>query len=305
MNTQRDTFGTHCSTILGPNGRPLLACPRDWDGIVIERKEVPAAAECGPQYTGMPVVVFPLSGGGRRWYRCGVKTQEIQTFPPNFLVYSRGYERDFGRWEGVSGESITLRLPDTILQRYLNEGASNFDLDTSYSNVAPILRAAVISLADEIQYGFPNGRMYAEGVSISILGWLERHYAHARPKATALKRGLSPKQAAKIREFIDSCIDTDLTLVRMAAEANISPHHFSRLFRTSFAKSPHQYVMSERIKHAKSMLLKPSCPPILDIALQLGFSSHAHFSFVFKKFCGKTPTSWRNEMCSNIAEKFE
>ncbi len=295
MQKQKDTFGTHCSTILGSDGNPLLVCPRDWDGILVERKEVPASAECGPQHTGVPVIVFPLSGKGNRWYRCGATTREIQTAPPNFFVYSANFERDYGRWEGTAGESITIRLPDPVLHRYLNEGAANFDLDTSYYNEDTILRETVITLVEEIQHSFPNGRMYAEGLSISIVGWLERHYSKTRQRVTALNRGLSQKQVARIKEFIESCIDTDLTVERMASEASISPHHFSRLFRASFAQSPHQYVMSERIKHAKNLLLDASRPSILEIALQLGFSSHAHFSYVFKKFCGKTPTSWREE----------
>jgi AraC-like DNA-binding protein len=245
----------------------------------------------------MPIIVLPLSGGGSRWYRCGATTREIQTTPPNFLVYGKTYERDFGRWKGTAGESITLRFPDTVLQRYLKEDASNFDLDTSYYNEDNILSTTVISLAEEMQSGFPNGRLYAEGLSISVVGWLARHYGKTRPRSVSSKRGLSPQQVVRVRELIESHIGSELTIERMAAELNISPHHFGRLFRMSFSKSPHQYVMSERINRAKNLLHNQSSRQIVDIALQLGFSSQAHFSFAFKKFCGKTPTSWRNEMC--------
>lgn len=39
------------SPILGIDGRPLLCRPRDWNGLILERKEIPVRAECGPQFS--------------------------------------------------------------------------------------------------------------------------------------------------------------------------------------------------------------------------------------------------------------
>lgn len=295
MNHAPEPFGSHCSVILGVDGRPLLSCPSGWNGLVIERREVPSSAQCGPQFTGVPVIVVALSGRGKRWARYNGRIHEYRSSPPDINIFGKTFERDSGRWDGEPGESISLRFPENVLQRYLQDEAEGFDLRTSYGNLDDTLRRCVISLAEEMQHGLPTGRLYAEGLSMQIIAWLVNHYVHSAKKvSTRTRGGLSTAQKVKINGLIEQYLTSDLTLERLAEEIGVGAFHFIRLFRATFGQTPHQYLVARRIELAKDLLSKKARLSIAEIALQSGFSSQAHFSYAFRKICGDSPLRWRN-----------
>jgi hypothetical protein len=67
---------------------------------------------------------------------------------------------------------------------------------------------------------------------------------------------------------------------------------FVQLFRQSTGQSPHQYVLNQRIDRAKR-LLKNQTLSMLDIAVLLGFANAGHFSRVFRRITGWTPSDFR------------
>ena len=231
MANEKRHLGYHCAQILGPDGLPMLSRPPHWLGPIVERRIVPGNAECGPQFTGMPVISIGLVGRGRRWYRnCG-HTRELQSGPMRFDVHGATYERDYGRWEGEQGESITIRLEPSFIRRALGEDADFFDLETRYENTDPILTTTAETLAQELQSGFPTGHLYAEGLSLMMLGWLNRHYTLRRNTSLPPRR-LSPRQRNLVRDFIAQNLGAQLTVEGMASIAGVSPNYFSVLFKT-------------------------------------------------------------------------
>ena len=86
----------------------------------------------------------------------------------------------------------------------------------------------------------------------------------------------------------------NILLEDMAAEASLSPSHFSRLFQQTIGQSPYQFLMAYRIEQAKNMLDNPR-KLMVNIALSCGFSDQAHFSRVFKKIEGLTPKQYRKK----------
>ncbi|WP_176785892.1 AraC family transcriptional regulator [Propionivibrio dicarboxylicus] len=270
-----------------------MICPRDWDGPILERKEIPGNAECGAQYSGMPLVIVPLSGHGKRRFRSGSTIQEFDTAPPNILIYGETFERDHGLWKGEAGESITLTLPSAVTTRYCKDDRSSYRFNTRFNNDDPWLRNSIITLAEEIQSAFPNGRLFSEGLSIAIVGWLVARYGDKAQRNPSVLRGFSSAQKARIEDFIDSHLDQNMSIERMASEVSMSPRLFSRFFSISYGQSPHRYLMRKRIVRAKQLMRCQSELSILEVALHTGFSSQAHFCFAFRKYCGETPTAWR------------
>lgn len=295
MSKAIESLGAHCAPILNANGTPLLVCPPTWKGPLIERKEIPGAATCGPQSTGMPVISMPLSGRGKRWYRSGGKTLELHTGTPTFDIYGATYERDHGRWEGDPGESITLRLHPAAVRYYLRENAHGFDLETRYNIRDDLFRKTLHSLATEMQNGMPNGTLFTEGLSTMVIGWLSTHYAKKPLPGMPRQCGLSLAQRAAVRELVESVIDSTLTVERMATEAGLSPYYFSKLFNVSFGLSPHQYVLERRIDRATTMLCSSPRLSIAEIAQAVGFSNQAHFADTFKRSTGRTPRAYQQE----------
>lgn len=48
-------------------------------------------------------------------------------------------------------------------------------------------------------------------------------------------------------------IEEELILIEMAQSVELSPAHFSRMFRKSTGETPHQFVLRNRIERAKEM----------------------------------------------------
>jgi AraC family transcriptional regulator len=84
----------------------------------------------------------------------------------------------------------------------------------------------------------------------------------------------------------------DLSLAELASVVNISPTYFAGLFKQAMGISPHQYAIEQRVKQAKLMLSKTDLA-IVDIALQVGFSSQIHLTQQFKRITGMTPKQIR------------
>jgi AraC family transcriptional regulator len=80
----------------------------------------------------------------------------------------------------------------------------------------------------------------------------------------------------------------------MAQLVELSPAHFSRMFRELTGETPHQFVLRKRIERAKEMLRTPEAR-ILDVAVACGFKTQQHFARVFRHACGTSPTEYRLE----------
>ena len=83
-----------------------------------------------------------------------------------------------------------------------------------------------------------------------------------------------------------------MTLDAIAREAFLAPHHFHRLFRGAFGKTPHDYLVGLRIARART-LLEGTELPVTQICFEVGFESLGSFSALFHREVGVSPTSFR------------
>jgi AraC-like DNA-binding protein len=69
--------------------------------------------------------------------------------------------------------------------------------------------------------------------------------------------GKTPFPLLGITELVHAKMEDELTLIEMARSVELSPAHFSRMFRKSTGEPPHQFVLRNRIGRAKEMLREP------------------------------------------------
>jgi AraC family transcriptional regulator len=81
---------------------------------------------------------------------------------------------------------------------------------------------------------------------------------------------------------------------QLAAIAGMSPPHFCELFKQSMGRTPHNYVLTQRIEPAKQTLRHPE-RSVLDAGLEAGFQNHSHFSRMFGRIEGISPSRFRAE----------
>jgi AraC family transcriptional regulator len=96
----------------------------------------------------------------------------------------------------------------------------------------------------------------------------------------------------RVINFIHDHIESEISLSMLAQIVGLSPSHFCSLFRKTSGTTPHQFVLRCRVEHAKALLAKPN-RSILDIALSSGFQTHQHFSRIFRRYVGLSPSVYR------------
>jgi AraC-like DNA-binding protein/PAS domain-containing protein len=121
----------------------------------------------------------------------------------------------------------------------------------------------------------------------TLLTELERQFAVQPPRG-----GLSVAALRRVCEFVESRLEDSLSVDALAAQARLSVYHFARAFRHSTGVSPHRYVLQQRVRRAKRLLVETDLP-LARIASAVGFSDQGHLSRQFGALVGTTPSSYR------------
>jgi AraC family transcriptional regulator len=106
--------------------------------------------------------------------------------------------------------------------------------------------------------------------------------------------GLPWGRVRRVTEYIEQNLDKDLRLAELAALVRMSPFHFARLFKSSTGEPPHRFVIQQRIARASAFLAQPELS-IAEIARRVGFRTPSHFTTVFRRVSGVTPSGYRTE----------
>jgi AraC family transcriptional regulator len=105
------------------------------------------------------------------------------------------------------------------------------------------LAALVKAVNAERIAGFPSGRLFLDSIEYAIAAALVDAYAGQSRSVRPLRGGLSPARLRRIKEFVQAKMEDELTLIEMAESVELSPAHFSRMFRKSTGETPHQFVL--------------------------------------------------------------
>jgi AraC family transcriptional regulator len=111
-------------------------------------------------------------------------------------------------------------------------------------------------------------------------------------------------QAARLigaaKELIGSARE-QRSLTSIAAQLDVSPAYLTDLFRRHEGLSIARY--QRRLRLSRALLELPDTANIAALALELGFSSHAHFSTAFRATYGETPSAYRKNLKARCAAR--
>jgi AraC family transcriptional regulator len=161
--------------------------------------------------------------------------------------------------------------------------------DASLSTIMQLLR-------NEARSGGPSGPFYTE------------HLAHALAARlfTLMNRSISrknPRPAGELNshilnqiiERIEANPLEQFDLAALAAESGYSYTRFIHAFRAQTGLSPYRYIVRLRLGRAKRLMHNRSLT-LLEIALESGFASHAHFTHAFRQHVGCAPSQFRTAL---------
>ena len=193
---------------------------------------------------------------------------------------------------------------------YLSEGfvsgIANEIMDRSVAEVRlrdvlkakdPIVTTAVDTLTREAKAPSLGGALYVEAVATQLTVHLLRNYASVTVREPGQKGRLSPVQARRVAEYIDSRLHEPLSLETLAGVAKLGVWSFTRRFRESFGRAPHAYVIERRVERARCLLAQ-GVMPVKEIASACGFADQPHMTRVFQARLHTTPAALRSQLAA-------
>lgn len=171
------------------------------------------------------------------------------------------------------------------------DGRFSFENSFIYGRMqdSPAIRSSLRNLwalCDE--EGVPS-RLLARAAGFEILAELCRLGGASLASA---KGGLAPWAERRCIELMHARLSEDISLDELAAEAQLSPFHFARMFKQSLGVPPRVYLTRLRMEKA-SELLEQTDLPITDIAFEVGYSSNQVLARVFGKHASLSPSDYR------------
>jgi AraC family transcriptional regulator len=104
--------------------------------------------------------------------------------------------------------------------------------------------------------------------------------------------GLSPWQMRRATELLESHLDGNIALQKVAEACELSVSHFARAFKQTFRRPPYQWLTERRVDRARDLRTN-SRLPLAEIATRCGFTDQSALHRIFKRIHGVTPGSWR------------
>ena len=106
---------------------------------------------------------------------------------------------------------------------------------------------------------------------------------------------LSIRAFDRVKDYIDTHLDRDLTLADLANVAELSPSHFLKSFKEATGQTPHRYLTECRVARARKAL-ETTDSSIAEIAYDAGFASQSHMTDVFRTHLNISPGRYRKSM---------
>jgi AraC family transcriptional regulator len=264
----------------------------NWAGVPIRMTVNPAELVMRDCSVTQPIVALAVSARGQRWYTNSGRTQSLYTAPGMIELYADGFGLDQGRWQGEGGHVIVADLPATALQRLLHDDGPALCLGTHNEVFDPQLENILRAMWDEAGSGAPNGALYAQGLTLAMLGILSARYGPSKGKPVR-KAALGREQCSRVLAYVEQHLSEVLSVEQMADLAGMSSDRFARAFKTTYGVSPHAFVLERRLEVARHMLRERKDLSIAQVTALTGFSSQAHFTEMFRRKVGNTPARWR------------
>ncbi|MBY8821942.1 helix-turn-helix domain-containing protein [Sphingomonas colocasiae] len=272
-----------------------LSSAEAWPSLRVEHRRLEGGAQTAvtPECTE---IVLILSGQAQVGRTGDGNAQEGIARPGTSWIVPVG--TDESRIE-LSGpvESLHLFLPPTLME---TSALADYDIDPAKTRLAYAggfadatlqqIGSAFRSMLDRPPQ--PTDRLFIDGMQVALAGHLIGNYTVDRWQPAARAPSLDQKRLKRVLDFIEARIAEDVTLDDLAAEACLSPFHFSRLFRDATGLTPHRYITDRRVQAARHKLALAHSS-LVEIALDTGFGSQANFIRVFRKATGLTPGQYR------------
>jgi AraC family transcriptional regulator len=204
-----------------------------------------------------------------------------------------------GRWD-IDGplEVSHVYLPDARLQAaadQLNRG-QKVDLLGRVAFEDHAAARLLEMLSQETGLADPSSRLFVEqAVDLLCTQLIRGHSSFGALTIEAPRRGLADWQVRKVTAYMREHLEEEIGLDELASLVSLSRFHFGTAFRMATGRTPHEWLVAERMERAQALLRDPLLP-VTEIALTVGYQTPSSFAAAFRKVVGVTPSDYRRRL---------
>ena len=212
-------------------------------------------------------------------------------YPGALLLGNNGSCFECGHAHGIGDRCISLNVHEEQFSEIAAAAASTSRFRFSAPSLPPSRKALPVIAHMEALPCAPSS-LRSEELALRLIERVIAAMTGDR-HTQAAPTGREARRVAEAIRLVESDVARPLELKEMAAVAGMSKYHFLRVFRRLTGVTPHQYLISARLRRA-ALALASSRRPVIAIALDSGFGDLSTFNKTFRAVFGRTPTQYRD-----------
>jgi AraC-like DNA-binding protein len=130
-------------------------------------------------------------------------------------------------------------------------------------------------------------------LSQTIANFFHLHGISRQKRETAVTQQQHRDLVEATKAILATRFQEELSITQIAQAVYSSPYHLCRLFRHYTGQTIHSYLNQLRLRTALDYMAQPEIP-ITQIGLEMGYSSHSHFTQAFRQTFGTSPSAFRH-----------
>jgi AraC family transcriptional regulator len=213
------------------------------------------------------------------------------------LMLSPAFTPASYRWSGEIEVISLLFTPDWLRQIGTEIGInrpSHLDLRGSIEPEDAFLTGLLRAFQKEVLKPEIGSRLLIDSLSQALAVYLIRRQAD-RQLATGQPLIIPKWRIRRAQDFIRENLNNGISLKEIAdAAGDVSPYHFSRLFKQATGFSPYQFLIECRVLAAQQLLRTQRALSLGEIAFRCGFADQSSFTRCFRQRTGLTPKQYRD-----------
>jgi len=265
----------------------LSSQKRPWRGLAVWLQRGPAQELYLPRMAQHTVLIRMAAEPTRL-----VQVREGQTcerkWLPGEAVFVPAGQASF--WRNDAGShSLHINLDPSWITRMQGKNTHQPNLKSCFGKQDQVLYSLGSTLLHALHSPSAMDARFADGIASALAVHLLENYSQ---QTEAPQGGLTRQQFSLIEDYIDEHLASPLPLEQLAGLVGLSPYHFSRCFKASSGLPPHRFIIDRRLERARDLVYAGKMS-MLEIALETGFASAAHFTKAFTRHWGAAPSRLR------------